>query len=230
MGAIDDATGEVLAGAHFVEQECAAGYLRTLREIVLAKGLPLSAYMDQHGSLRRNDDYWSLEEELRGERDPTQVGRALKVLGIQPIFALSPQAKGRVERLWGTLQDRLVSELRLAGASTRIEADAVLTRYVPEHNARFAVAPTETSSAWRPLRKSVDVDRICSFYYPRVVQNDNTSRWQAARSTFCLRPVERPSRAPRSRCVSCSMAAGAFMQTTDSSPRRHRPPMVTSGR
>lgn len=197
MGAIDDATGEVLPGAHFVEQECAAGYLKTLRAIVLAKGVPLSAYMDQHGSLKRNDDYWSLEEELRGERDPTQVGRALNLLRIEPIFALSPQAKGRVERLWGTLQDRLVSELRLAGASTRSEADAVLTRYLPEHNARFAVTPAETSSAWRPLRKTVDVDRICSFYYPRVVQNDNTI--QVAGSTIDIPPA--PGRATFARAT-----------------------------
>jgi hypothetical protein len=116
MGAIDDATGELLPGAHFVEQEGTIAYLRVLREIVKHKGVPLAAYMDRHGALRRNDDRWTLEEELAGRREPTQVKRALDGLGIQAIYALSPQAKGRVERLWGTLQDRLVSELRLAGA------------------------------------------------------------------------------------------------------------------
>src|SRR5262252_1700181 len=137
MAAIDDATGELLPGAHFVEQECTLGYLRVLREIVKHKGVPLSAYMDRHGTLKRNDRNWTLEEQLAGRQEPTQVKRALDDLGIQVIYALSPQAKGRVERLWGTLQDRLVSELRLAKASTIEEANAVLMAYTPEHNRRF---------------------------------------------------------------------------------------------
>src|SRR5881628_2646779 len=111
VAAIDEATGELLPGAHFVEQECAAGYLRVLRDVVATHGVPWSIYLDQHGALKRNDDHWTLAEELRGAQDPTQVGQALQALGIEAIYALSPQAKGRVERLWGTLQDRLVSEL-----------------------------------------------------------------------------------------------------------------------
>jgi transposase len=94
MGAIDDATGELLPGAHFVEQECAAGYLRVLKAIAEEKGLPYSAYMDRHGSLKRNDEHWTLEEELRGVQDPTQVGRALQALEIEVIYALSPQGEG----------------------------------------------------------------------------------------------------------------------------------------
>ena len=139
VAAIDDATGELLPGAHFVEQECAAGYLRVLRDVVATHGVPWSIYMDQHGALKRNDDHWTLAEELRGAQDPTQVGLALQALGIEAIYALSPQAKGRVERLWGTLQDRLVSELRLAGAATAAAANAVLAQYRPEHNRRFAL-------------------------------------------------------------------------------------------
>ena len=176
VGAIDDATGDLLPGAHFVDQECAAGYLRVLLEIGREKGLPLSAYMDQHGSLKRNDSYWTLEEELAGERVPTQVGRALKALGIEVIYALSPQAKGRVERLWGTLQDRLTLELRLAGATNKDEANVVLERFRPDHNRRFAVPPAEVTPAWRPVRKSTDLDRTCAFYYRATVRNDNTVR------------------------------------------------------
>jgi len=176
MGAIDDATGELLKGARFVEQECAAGYLHVLREIALSKGLPWSVYMDRHGSLKRNDTYWTLAEELRGEQDPTQVGRALKALEIEVIYALSPQAKGRVERLWGTLQDRLVSELRLAQATTAEQANEVLGRFTAEHNERFAIAPAEPTTAWRKVRRGTDLDRICSFYYEATVLNDNTVR------------------------------------------------------
>jgi transposase len=176
MGAVDDATSELLPGAHFLDQECAAGYLRVLLAIAEEKGLPLSAYGDQHGSLKRNDDSWTLEEELRGEQNPTQVGRALRALGIERIDALSPQAKGRVERLWGTLQDRLVSELRLAKARTAEEANAVLERFRPEHNRRFAVAPAQQEPAWRPVRQSIDLRRVCAFEYPATVLNDNTVR------------------------------------------------------
>jgi len=175
VGAIDDATGELLPGAHFVEQECAQGYLRVLEAIAREKGLPLSAYMDRHGALKRNDDHWSLEEQLRGEQDPTQVGRALAALGIEAIFALSPQAKGRVERLWGTLQDRLTSELRLAKAATCAAANAVLERYRADHNRRFALAPRDATPAWRPVGRR-DLRRLCSFCYAATVLNDNTVR------------------------------------------------------
>jgi hypothetical protein len=176
VGAIDDASSEVLPGAHFVEQECAAAYLHLLHALATESGLPTSIYMDQHGALKRNDDHWTLAEELRGRQDPTQVGVALEALGITAIYALSPQAKGRVERLWGTLQDRLVSELRLAGAATAADANAVLARYRPEHNRRFAIAPADTASAWRPVRRALDLTRVCSFRYDATVLKDHTVR------------------------------------------------------
>ena len=176
IGAIDDATGELLPGAHFVAQECAAGYLRVLKAMAQEKGLPWSAYMDRHGSLKRNDEHWTLEEELRGVQDPTQVGRALQALEIEVIFALSPQAKGRVERLWGTLQDRLVSELRLAGASTVEAANAVLEAFRPDHNRRFAIRAADATPAWRAVRRGTDLARLCSFHYAATVLPDNTVR------------------------------------------------------
>ncbi len=132
--------------------------------------------MDRHGSLKRNDEHWTLEEELRGVQDPTQVGRALAALDIEVIFALSPQAKGRVERLWGTLQDRLVSELRLAGATTAQQANAVLEVFRPEHNRRFAISPADATPAWRVVRRGTDLARICSFQYAATVLPDNTVR------------------------------------------------------
>jgi hypothetical protein len=176
MGAIDDATGELLPGAHFVEQECSAGYLRVLRDIVFFRGVPLSAYMDRHGTLKRNDKNWTHEEQLAGRQEPTQVKRALDDLRVQVIYALSPQAKGRVERLWGTLQDRLVSELRLAGATGVLSANRVLDQYRPEHNARFAIPPQISHPAWRPCPPDYTADEICAFQYIRVVQNNNTVR------------------------------------------------------
>lgn len=195
IGAIDDATGELLPGAHFVDQECTVGYLRVLRDIVIKKGIPLSAYMDRHGTLKRNDKHWSFEEQLRGRQEPTQVKRALDDLGVQVLYALSPQAKGRVERLWGTLQDRLVSELRLVGAKTAAEANRVLEAYRSEHNARFAIAPQDAHQAWRPAPDRATAEMLCAVHYVRKVANNNTvriggqvidipKRQNAARATF----------------------------------------------
>jgi transposase len=175
MGALDDATSELLPGAHFVTQECAAGYLHMLKAIVLDKGRPLRIYMDRHSSLHRNDDHWSAAELARGVQDPTQVGRALQALDIEPIIALSPEAKGRVERLWRTLQDRLSSELRLQHACTLAQANAVLQRYIPKHNRKFAVPAAQSEPAWRPPHE-IDVERVCSFGYRCRVLRDHTVR------------------------------------------------------
>jgi transposase len=175
-GAIDDATGELLPGAHFVDQECSLGYLRVLLEIVAAKGIPMSAYMDRHGILKRNDQHWTLPEQLAGRQEPTQVRRALDDLGIQTIYALSPQAKGRVERLWGTLQDRLVSELRLAKVSDAASANAFLVKYRLEHNARFAVTAVNSNPAWQPVPEGLDPEEVCCFQYVRMVKGNNTVR------------------------------------------------------
>jgi transposase len=176
MAVVDDATGALLHGV-FALQEDAQSYLICLRQIVLEKGIPLALYMDRHGIFRRNDDHWSLQEQLAGEQTPTQVGQALRELGIKAIFALSPQAKGRVERLFNTLQDRLVQELRLAGITTAPEATTFLNGpFKADFNARFAKPARESQLAWRPLPKGVDVDRICSFSYQATVGNDNAVR------------------------------------------------------
>lgn len=176
VAVVDDATGALLSGV-FAEEEDAQSYLTCLRQIVLEKGIPLALYMDRHGIFRRNDDHWSLEEQLAGEQTPTQVGQALRGLGIRPIFALSPQAKGRVERLFNTLQDRLVQELRLVGINSPEDATRFLNGpFKTDFNARFAKPARETQAAWRPLPKGVDVERICSFGYQATVGNDNTVR------------------------------------------------------
>jgi transposase len=176
VAVVDDATGALLSGV-FAQEEDAQSYLTCLRQIVLEKGIPLALYMDRHGIFRRNDDHWSLEEQLAGEQTPTQLGQALRALGIGSIFALSPQAKGRVERLFNTLQDRLVQELRLAGISSPEQATLFLNGpFKTDFNARFAKPARESQAAWRPLPKGVDVERICSFGYQATVGNDNAVR------------------------------------------------------
>src|SRR6266566_4939407 len=174
VGAIDDATG-LVPWACFREQEDAQEYFELIRQTVQRRGVPLAIYSDRHGIFfKTKDKELSLEEQFDGRRQPTQFGRLLEELGIQLILARSPQAKGRVERLWGTLQDRLASELRLAGATTAADATAVLARYRPDHNHRFAIAPAEGMSAWRPVRRALDLTRVCSFRYEATVLKDNT--------------------------------------------------------
>jgi transposase len=176
LGLIDDATGKVPA-AHFqIEHENSAGYLRLLRTLVEGPGVPVALYRDQHSTLQRNDDHWSLEEQLAGQQLPTQVGRAVQELGIEIIVARSPQAQGRIERWWRTFQDRLVSELRLAQAATLEHANAVLTRFLDEYNRQFATAPRQAGSAYRKLDRRVDLDRIFSLRYERKVGNDHVIR------------------------------------------------------
>jgi hypothetical protein len=145
--------------------------------VVNRHGIPCSAYQDKHTALKRNDDYWSLEEELAGRQEPTQVGLALEALGTEAIFANSPQAKGRVEKLFETLQDRLVAELELNGI-TGIDAanKFVEDGYIERFNDRFSVT-CQGEHRWRRLGPGYDLDRICSFRYNARVANDNAVRF-----------------------------------------------------
>jgi transposase len=178
LGLQDDATGKIVA-AQFFPSETAHGYLLLLRQLLRRHGTPLAFYGDHSGIFVRNDDFWSVEEQLAGKRQPTQFGRALQQLGITFIAAHSPQAKGRVERLWGVLQDRLCSELRLAHACDLDSANAVLRVFLADYNRRFARRPREMQTAWRPAPENLD--RVCCFVHQRVVSNDNIVQWDGQR-------------------------------------------------
>jgi transposase len=174
IGFQDDATHRILA-AHFqLEPENTVGYLFSLRTMITTHGVPLSLYRDRHGIFQRNDAHWTLAEQLAGKQTPTQLGRALEELGIQQIPAYSPQAKGRIERAWRTFQDRLVSELRLAHATTLEQANAVLARFCDDYNQRFARAATDAACDFRSLPRRFDLARCLSLRYQRVVAADHT--------------------------------------------------------
>jgi hypothetical protein len=158
----DDATHKILAADFQREAENTLGYLRCLRTLITTHGIPLSLYRDRHSIFQRNDAYWTLEEQLAGKQSPTQLGRALEELGIQQIPAYSPQAKGRIERAWRTFQDRLVSELRLAHASTVEHANTVLARFCADYNQRFAKAARDAASDFRSLPRRFDLARCLS--------------------------------------------------------------------
>jgi transposase len=187
MGFQDDATSEVLAARFQVECEDPLGYLRVLRAMVEEHGIPLSLYRDRHGAFQRNDSHWSEEEVLAGRQSLTQLGEVLEALGIEQIAALTPQAKGRIERLWRTFQDRLRSELRLAKAKNLEQANAVLARFVKEYNRKFAKAARETGNDFRELDTRVNRDRLFSLRYERTVGHDHTVSFGAR--TFQLPPA-----------------------------------------
>ncbi len=172
-GAIDDATGTVYA--LFREQEDAHGYFLLLEEVIKSKGIPLALYSDRHSIFQVSPKASeTLEEQLTGKVEPTQFGRALEELGIRAIFARSPQAKGRIERLWGTFQSRLVSELRLAGVSTLEEANKFLRTFLLRFNSRFGVPPAEEGLAYRRPDPSQPLKGVICFKYLRTVAADNT--------------------------------------------------------
>lgn len=186
LGLQDDASGKILA-AQFFPSETAAGYFHLLQRLLRRYGVPTAFYGDRSGIFVRNDDSWTLEEELAGKRQPTQFGRARAQLGVTFIAAQSPQAKGRVERLWGVLQDRLCSELRLAQAADLHSANRVLRLFIADYNRRFARTPRDAAKAWRPAPQQLD--RICSFLHERVVSNDNVVQWEGQR--FQIPPQNR---------------------------------------
>ncbi len=176
MAAVDDATGRLLE-AFFVPYECSFGYLKLLDSIVSNYGIPVSIYQDRHSALHRNDTNWTIEEQLAGEQEPTQVGGALKSLGITPIFALTPQAKGRVERLFGVLQDRLIAEMALWEIKKISEANIFLKElFIKDYNHRFSLKPETAQRAWLKVPRNVDIERTISFRYQSVVGNDNAVR------------------------------------------------------
>lgn len=169
---IDDATGQVL-GATFREQEDVVGYLEVLRAVCTTCGVPHSLYTDRH-TLFGPPPEATIAQKLRGEPPQSHFQRALETLGIVRIPAHSPQAKGRIERLFGTLQDRLPKELRRAGACTRAQANQVLAAYLPRFNARFARPAAQTPPAYRPWPADLVPERVFGFHYERTVAADNT--------------------------------------------------------
>ncbi len=176
LAAIDDATGLITA-ATFRDAEDSAGYLELIRDTARRHGLPLALYRDRHTAFETPEGRLP-DPDLRvaDPRSPTHVGRALRRLGIRSIIARSAPAKGRIERFWGTAQDRLVTELRLAGAVDRESANRVLPGFLAQVNTRFTVEPTSSHAAWREVPPEIDLDEVCAFHYRRVVANDHTVR------------------------------------------------------
>ena len=182
--AVDDATGQVVS-AWCCEHEDARSYFLLIRALVEHRGVPVALYTDRHAVFKHTPGPGL-------PAGPTQFSRAMDELGTQMIFAQSPQAKGRVERTGGTFQDRLVAELRLAGATTLEQAQAVLDEFVPRFNRRFGVPPQCSEPAFRPLDPELCLEQVLCFKHRRKVDRDNTVRFQL-RTLQLLPAPERPS-------------------------------------
>ncbi len=173
--AVDDATGKV-PYAVFREREDTHGYFRLLQGIIARHGVPLGVYTDRH-SVFQSPYQRPKDGAVPDDSMPTQWGRALQELGVTQVFAHSPEAKGRVERANGTFQDRLVSELRLVGASTLDEANRVLSEFLPRYNERFGVPPAQAGIAYRSPDADLDIDGVLCHKERRKVARDNTVQY-----------------------------------------------------
>lgn len=170
VGTLDDATGGPLSLVRR-PQEDLHGFTQALRDLITAFGVPEALYGDRTGIAVRNDRHWSLEEELAGRQQPTHFGQMLEELGIHYIPARSPEAKGRIERHWQTLQDRLPAELALRSIRTLEGFDAFLPHFLARCRTWFARAPRESVAAWRAAPRHLE--RILACRYARVVGRDN---------------------------------------------------------
>jgi hypothetical protein len=190
--AVDDATGKV-PYALFWDREDTEGYFRLMTGVIKQTGIPLALYSDRHIVFRHPRPAGdSLELSIADSRKPTQFGRAMREMGITQVFARSPEAKGRVERANGTFQDRLVAELRLAGASTLDEANSILESFLPRFNERFGVPAAQPELAYRPVDPGLDINAVLCIKERRRVARDNTVQYHGR--TLQLFPgTDRPS-------------------------------------
>jgi transposase len=172
MGYIDDATSQVYAG--FYEYEGTMPAMDSFKRYINKYGIPQSIYMDNH-STYKNKAKLTVEEELEGRQNPlSQFERAVEELGVRFIHAQSAPAKGRIERLFRTFQDRVIKEMRLAGISSIEEGNKFLKEYLPKYNKRFSISAIEKEDLHRPLTEDEDIDSKLCIKEERVLRNDYT--------------------------------------------------------
>jgi len=171
MGYIDDATNTIYG--RFYDYEGTLPAMDSFKSYVELYGLPISVYLDRHTTYKSSKKLTEWDE-IEGVEALSQFERALKELGVEVIHALSPQAKGRVERLFGVLQDRLVKEMRLQGIKSKEEANVFLEAYLPKYNKRFRVCPADEADAHVKLPRHVDLDRYLCIKTERTIRKDNT--------------------------------------------------------
>lgn len=173
-GFIDDATGKI-TGLYMCKNECLLGYLEVLRQTLENYGIPISLYPDKYSVFfppKKVNDHITIEEQLNGrEKGITQFGRIVEELGIDMFPANSPQAKGRIERLWETLQSRLVTEFRIHNIKTIEDANSFLAQYIQEYNSKFAIEASGKKSVFLKLPKRYNLDELLCVRFERTIDN-----------------------------------------------------------
>jgi transposase len=169
MAYIDDATGSVYG--RFYDYEGTIPAMDSFKRYITTYGLPMSVYLDKHTTYKS----WVRKDEFQEAEPISQFGRALQELNVRKLHAHSPQAKGRIERLFHTFQDRVVKEMRLKGVSTIEEANEFLLSYLPVYNRRFSVTPKEKENLHRTV--TVDLDTVLCIKTERTLKNDHTIKY-----------------------------------------------------
>ena len=173
-GFIDDATGKI-TGLYMCKNECLLGYLEVLRQTLENFGIPISLYPDKYSVFfppKKVDDHITIEEQLNGrQKGITQFGRIVEELGIEMFPASSPQAKGRIERLWETLQSRLVTEFRINHITTIEQANEFLKGYINRYNSKFCVTANNSKSVFLKLSKRYNLDELLCVKFERAIDN-----------------------------------------------------------
>lgn len=172
MAYVDDATGAVYA--RFYEYEGTIPAMDSFKRYIRRYGVPQSVYLDRHSTYKSTEHYQTIEDQLEDRQLMSHFEKSLQELGVKVIHAYSPQAKGRVERLFGTFQDRVIKEMRLAGVKNREEGNTFLEAYLPKYNRRFGVAPAKEADLHRPFKDRKELDRILSIRNKRALRNDFT--------------------------------------------------------
>jgi DNA-binding Lrp family transcriptional regulator len=175
MAYIDDATNRVYC--RFYEYEGTIPAMDSFKRYIKKYGIPMSIYFDKHTTYKSTAEP-TIEEEINGEEPLSEFGRALEELGVQRIYAHSPQAKGRIERLFKTLQDRLIKEMRLKGIKSVEEANKFLKTYLPKYNKKFSLKAHRSEDLHMPVPEGIDLDAILCIKTGRTVRNDNTISYQ----------------------------------------------------
>ena len=171
MGYIDDATGNPFG--RFYEYEGTIPAMDSFKRYIERYGIPVSIYIDKHAAYKSKKKL-SIEDELSNKDPLTQFTRAMEELGVEVIYANSPQAKGRIERLFNTFQDRLLKELRLDKARTIEDANKVAERFLPKYAKRFSVKAVYSDDLHRPIPKGLDLDKILCIREEHPLRNDFT--------------------------------------------------------
>jgi len=231
MGYIDDATGKVFA--RFYDYEGTIPAMDSFKRYVRKRGLPLKVYLDKHSTYKSTAKP-TIEEELDGVEPLSEFERALRELGVEISHAHSPQAKGRIERLFRTFQDRVIKEMRLTGIKTIEEGNKFLEGYLPLYNKRFSVRPRDKDDVHRPLPRGIDLNAILCIKTERTLRNDftvahNHKLYQIEDATRASKVIVQ-DRMDGSMKVTYQGRALRFKEITERPTRETKRPVVTRRR